>query len=98
MFLGTWNSRVSGLAAAPAGAGSEVPAEVDLGLADLLTVECEHLGVAESAPVGLRAQAGDHDLIASLREARELEASISSEFGQQRSKYLARSIHTAAGL
>src|SRR5437867_1838342 len=44
----------------------DVPAEVDLHLADLVAVEGEDLRVAKAAPVGLPALVGDDDLVAGL--------------------------------
>src|SRR5439155_16978655 len=49
-----------------------LPAEVDLGLADLLALEGEHLGIAKAAPVGPRAFVRDDHLLARLEQAREL--------------------------
>jgi hypothetical protein len=51
----------------------DVPAEVDLHLADLLAIEREDLGVAKPIPVGLRALVGDDDLVAGLDKPLELE-------------------------
>src|SRR5205807_6743640 len=49
----------------------QLPAEVDLGPADLLALEGEHLGVAKAAPIGPRALVRDDYLIACLEQARE---------------------------
>jgi hypothetical protein len=51
----------------------EIPAEVDLGLADLVAVKRENLGVAKSAPVGLRALVRHDHLVTGLNEPLELE-------------------------
>src|SRR5215210_4198046 len=55
------------------------------------------LGVAESAPVNLRTLVGHDDLIARLDQPFEVET-ISSAFGQQRSKYVPGSIPGSGGL
>ncbi len=53
-------------------AGSvEVPAEVELGLRDLLAVQ--HLGIAKAAAIGPRRLVRDDDLVAVLDQPHEVE-------------------------
>jgi hypothetical protein len=51
----------------------EIPAEVDLGLADLVAVERQNLGVSKPSAVGLRGLVRREHLVANLDEPLELE-------------------------
>jgi hypothetical protein len=51
----------------------EVPSEVDLHLANFVTVERENLGVTKPTPIGFRALVGHDDFIADPGEPLELE-------------------------